>query len=141
MYIHLFFFSQSFNILSKSFSREKDAGPIPLAYDYVPTTEVYERLDELYRMNVDLKEKTTFDISTSTLKRAIERIRAANFTKHFEYIQYHLYFWNSTRTLLKPQCTSLCINNHEIWTEKKEVTYYFVPYCSLSLCLKSVHIK
>ncbi|GAA5814905.1 hypothetical protein MFLAVUS_008408 [Mucor flavus] len=100
--------------------REKDTGLTPLAYDYVPTTEVYERLDELYRMNIDWKENTAIEIPICTLKRAIDRIRAANFMKPFEFIEYHLYFWNSPRTLLKPQCKSLCLNQREIWSEKKE---------------------
>lgn len=62
------------------------------------------------------------EIPITILKKSIERIRAANFIKPIENVEYHLYFWNSTRTLLKPQCKSLLLNNQEIWTDEKEVS-------------------
>jgi hypothetical protein len=100
---------------------------VPLAYDYVPTTEVYERLDELYRIDVNWQEKEEksikpyIEIPISHLKKSMDRIRAANFEKSIENIEYHLYFWNSTRTLIKPYCKSLKMNIEEIWDDKKEV--------------------
>ncbi|KAI7887666.1 uncharacterized protein EV154DRAFT_605456 [Mucor mucedo] len=102
--------------------REKDLGPIPLAYDYVPTTQVYERLDELYRIDVNWQQNTApcIDVPIPLLKKSMDRIRAGNFKKSNEHVEYHLYFWNSTRTLLKPQCKSLLLNHQEIWSKEKE---------------------
>lgn len=109
--------------LTPKTSREKDVGPIPLAYDYVPTTDFYERLDELYRIDVDWQQNTMpcIEVPIALLKKSIDRIRTANSMKPIENVEYHLYFWNSTRTLLKPQCKSLLLNDQEVWSEEKEV--------------------
>ncbi|KAI8641132.1 hypothetical protein BD408DRAFT_483669 [Parasitella parasitica] len=105
--------------------REKELGQIsPLAYDYVPTTEVYDRLDEIYRVDVSWQEEhkitSSIDMSVPAIKKSLERIRVAHNDKATDGIEYHLYFWNSTRTLIKPQCKSLRLNFEEIWTTKKE---------------------
>ncbi|KAI7899528.1 uncharacterized protein BX663DRAFT_441075, partial [Cokeromyces recurvatus] len=60
--------------------REKEIGHInPLAYDYVPTTEMYEHLDEIYRIDIDWNSNYTgslsIDLSSTELKRSIERIQ------------------------------------------------------------------
>jgi hypothetical protein len=104
-----------------------------LAYDYVPTTEVYERLDELYRIDINYQEQSTcspcIEIPIMTLKKSMDRIKSANFEKPIEHIEFHLYFWNSTRTLIKPQCKSLLLNSKDIWSKRKEVTQYKKRNC------------
>jgi hypothetical protein len=112
---------------SKENSREKEPGQLsPLAYDYVPTTEVYDRLDEVYRIDFDWQEKmytgtSSIDLPISALKKSVDRIRIWHNDRSTEGIEYHLYFWNSTLTLLKPQCKSLRLNSKEIWSDKKQV--------------------
>ncbi|CAO3640002.1 unnamed protein product [Mucor fragilis] len=83
--------------------REKEVGQIsPLAYDYVPTTEVYERLDEIHRADVnwqeDYKSIPSVDMSVSLIKKSLERIRIAHNDKSTDGIEYHLCFG----TLLEP---------------------------------------
>jgi hypothetical protein len=108
--------------------REREIGQLnPLAYDFVPTTEIFDRLDEIYRLDIDWysisKDKhNTIQLPISTIKKSIERIKFANYEKSIDSIEYHLYLWNSTRTLLKPHCKSLKINLEEVWTEKHEKT-------------------
>ena len=98
-------------------SREKDLGPIPLAYDFVPTTEVYDRLDELYRIDVEWQEDMAklpcIEIATSSLRKSMDRIRGAHSDKCLDNVEFHMYFWNSTKTLVKPTCRSLKLNSKE----------------------------
>lgn len=94
----------------------------------MPTTEIFDRLDEIYRLDIDWysisKDKhNTIELPISTIKKSIDRIKFANHEKPIESIEYHLYLWNSTRTLLKPHCKSLKLNSEEIWTYKHEVFY------------------
>lgn len=121
---------QSNGLINAVNSREKEVGQIsPLAYDYVPTTEVYDRLDEIYRVDVnwqeDYKSTPSVDLSVPSIKKSLERIRIAHNDKSTDGIEYHLCFWNSTRTLIKPQCKSLKLNSEEIWTQRKEVDITF----------------
>lgn len=115
------------------YSREREIGQLnPLAYDFVPTTEIFDRLDEIYRLDIDWysisKDKhNTIQLPISTIKKSIERIKFANYEKPIDSIEYHLYLWNSTRTLLKPHCKSLKINLEEVWTEKHEVRVTIPP--------------
>ncbi|KAI8977508.1 hypothetical protein BDF20DRAFT_875278 [Mycotypha africana] len=156
----------------------------PLAYDFVPTTEIFDRLDEIIRVDVDdmsSSHSSTTDqqkqhkpqddcgpltipfpphpihnnsssilnsndngcmtsssssssslsstfkviyLSVSSLRKSIDRVRSANpmdtFSGHAHLMEYHLCFWNSTRTLVKPHCKSLKLQSKEIWTEKDE---------------------
>lgn len=111
----------------------------PLAYDYVPTTEVYDRLDEIYRVDVnwqeDYKSVPSVDMSVPSIKKSLERIRVAHNDKSTDGIEYHLCFWNSTRTLIKPQCKSLKLNSEEIWTEQKEVHTTLCCQAARSTCI------
>ncbi|CEI85683.1 hypothetical protein G6F70_005651 [Rhizopus microsporus] len=106
--------------------REKEYGTVdPLAYDYVPTTEMFERLDEVFRVDVNWQNeerlsKHTIKIPVHTLKKSIDRIDAVNDNKSIQNIEYHLYLWNSTKTLLKPLCKSLIINSNQIWTGRQQ---------------------
>ncbi|KAI8047732.1 uncharacterized protein B0P05DRAFT_592524 [Gilbertella persicaria] len=104
--------------------REKQTGRLdPLAYDSVPTTEVYDRLDEVYRIDVDWQDQDnptcSVDIPISVLKKSMERIHIARYHQE-DQKEYHLCFWNSTRTLIKPQCTSLRLDSYEIWNDRQK---------------------
>lgn len=68
----------------------------------------------------------------------MDRIRSAHYEKSFENIEFHLYFWNSTRTLLKPQCISVKLNSQDIWTPEKEVLHSNESEQKLLLILSSV---
>jgi hypothetical protein len=63
----------------------------------------------------------------------MDRIRIAHNDKPAEGIEYHLCFWNSTLTLLKPQCKSLRLNSNEIWSDKKQVRVIVKTKAYLSL--------
>jgi hypothetical protein len=98
----------------------------PLAYDYAPTTEMFERLDEVFRVDVNWQNeqrlsKHTIKIPVHILKKSIDRIDAVNDNKSIQNIEYHLYLWNSTKTLLKPLCKSLVINSNQVWTRRQQV--------------------
>ncbi|KAI8370031.1 hypothetical protein EDC96DRAFT_502803 [Choanephora cucurbitarum] len=105
-------------------SRKKDTKQAdPLAYDSVPTTEVYDRLYEVYRMDVDWQDREKTDCSiripVSVFRKSIERTQFIH-QKQKSAIEYHLCFWNSTRTLIKPLCRSLRFDNQEVWDEKHQ---------------------
>ncbi|KAG1216008.1 hypothetical protein G6F35_010049 [Rhizopus arrhizus] len=103
--------------------REKEVNSSdPLAYDHVPTTEMFERLDEVFYVDVNWQDERytpCIEIPISVLKRSIDRVNASNNHKPIENIVYHLYLWNSTRTLIKPQCRSLIFDSSQIWTDEK----------------------
>lgn len=106
--------------------REKEPESLdPLAYDYVPTTEMFERLDEVYYVDVDWQDKQDIsehciDVPVSLLKKSIDRVDVSNSHKPLENIVYHLYLWNSTRTLIKPECKSLIFDSNQVWGNEKQ---------------------
>ncbi|KAI9245433.1 hypothetical protein BY458DRAFT_528833 [Sporodiniella umbellata] len=99
----------------------------PIAYDHVPTTEMFERLDEVYAVNVDWQDKEdikehTLYLPVSCLQKAINRVDFVNRHRPLENVAYHLYLWNSPRTLIKPQCRSLQFDTFEVWNQAAENT-------------------
>lgn len=101
----------------------------PLAYDHVPTTEIFERLDEVFYVDVNWQDERytpCIEIPISVLKRSIDRVNASNNHKPIENIVYHLYLWNSTRTLIKPQCRSLIFDSNQVWTDEKQVIKLYI---------------
>jgi hypothetical protein len=113
--------------LSFHSSREKDLGPIPLAYDLVPTTDVFERLDEIYRSDVNWQEENNSDligkitIPISYLKKSIDRVCTPY--KRKRDIRYHLCLWSSKHILIKPQCHALYFNSEDTWLNQDKVGF------------------
>ncbi|EIE87211.1 hypothetical protein G6F46_009263 [Rhizopus delemar] len=58
--------------------REKEMNSLdPLAYDHVPTTEIFERLDEVFYVDVNWQDERytpCIEIPISVLKRSIDRV-------------------------------------------------------------------
>ncbi|KAI8879433.1 hypothetical protein K501DRAFT_325535 [Backusella circina FSU 941] len=102
--------------------RERDLGPAPLAYDLVPTTDIFERLDEIYRSDVNWQEESNYDligkisIPISYLKKSIDRVCSQY--KHEKDVRYHLCLWSSNHILIKPQCNALYFNSENTWLDQ-----------------------
>lgn len=89
------------------------------------------RIDVNWQQEEEKNIKPCIEIPISTLKKSMDRIRAANFEKNMENMEYHLHFWNSTRTLIKPFCKSFRLNAQEIWDDKKEVCFLLSVFCDM----------
>ncbi|KAI9480874.1 MAG: hypothetical protein EXX96DRAFT_481419, partial [Benjaminiella poitrasii] len=136
--------------------REKEIGHInPLAYDYVPTTEIYDRLDEVYRLDIDWNKNYTgclsIDMSSTALKRSIERIRTAHNDKPNENIEYHLCFMHVDITekliecLAKKPSTELVENDSDNFIKEENIQLevelhdneeYNISHISISAVIK-----
>ncbi|KAI8384630.1 uncharacterized protein BYT42DRAFT_563136 [Radiomyces spectabilis] len=88
---------------------------IILAYDKLPTSDIFERLEELARIPVNWNgDNAQVTIPSKKLSAFIASAQPN--------VRLHLFLWLSDRTFLTPNCTSLIINGKETWNKTDERT-------------------
>lgn len=99
-----------------------------LAYDQLPTTDKFERLEELYKSSVDwhqhAQEEFTLDIPLKKLNKSIVVEGHASSKIN---VRLFLYLWSSEHMAWNPQALHLSVDGKECITEegKKLHTYGF----------------
>ncbi|KAG0868924.1 hypothetical protein G6F16_007677 [Rhizopus arrhizus] len=94
-------------------SRTYQAKMIDLAYDRLPTTDKYERLDELFRTEVDWHhDKVSVSIPLKRLNRAavVEGHASSDFN-----VRLFLYLWSSERLPWLPETLQQIAIDNEDW--------------------------
>ncbi|KAG2199373.1 hypothetical protein INT47_001555 [Mucor saturninus] len=99
-------------------NRSLQAKVTDLAYDQLPTTDKFERLEELFKSSVDWHQRQqdeyTIDIPLKKLNRSIVVEGHASSKLN---VRLFLYLWSSEHMAWKPQAFSLSVDGKECITE------------------------
>lgn len=102
-------------IILCNFSRSPQARLVDLAYDQLPTTDKYERLDELFRSEVtwhqeDSKSGYSISIPLKKLNRSV--ITEGHASSNIN-VRLFLYLWSSERMVWSPSKIQLFVDQGE----------------------------